>query len=139
MKFTPPSIEDAIGYASEIALPASEAEWFHDHFTANGWRVGGKSPMKDWKAALRLWWRRWKARNGPQTSQDARGGVFPARESVWALTERRKALEAEMARLSYRSRHEGPMGVEWSNMEDRAAYIALKKNLEELNKKIAGL
>ena len=31
---------------------------FYDHFTANGWMVGGKSKMKDWKAAARNWSRR---------------------------------------------------------------------------------
>lgn len=28
---------------------------FVDHYTANGWMVGGRSPMKDWQAAVRTW------------------------------------------------------------------------------------
>lgn len=32
-----------------------EAEKFHNHFSSNGWKVGGKAPMKDWNAAARNW------------------------------------------------------------------------------------
>lgn len=33
---------------------------FFDHFESNGWKVSGKAPMKDWKAAARNWSRREK-------------------------------------------------------------------------------
>ena len=36
---------------------------FFDHFTSNGWMVGGKSKMKDWKAAARNWARNQKRFN----------------------------------------------------------------------------
>ncbi len=32
-----------------------EAEKFFNYFQSNGWRVGGRSPMKDWQAAARNW------------------------------------------------------------------------------------
>lgn len=32
-----------------------ESEKFVDHFTSNGWRVGGKTPMRCWKASVRNW------------------------------------------------------------------------------------
>lgn len=32
-----------------------EARRFINHYTANGWLVGGKSPMKDWKASAKNW------------------------------------------------------------------------------------
>lgn len=32
-----------------------EANRFINHYTANGWLVGGKSPMKDWKASAKNW------------------------------------------------------------------------------------
>ncbi|WP_284180498.1 transcriptional regulator [Sphingobacterium faecium] len=32
-----------------------EAHRFINHYTANGWLVGGKSPMKDWKASANNW------------------------------------------------------------------------------------
>lgn len=56
--FVAPSLEEAVNYFSEIKGTKADAEAFCDHFTANGWRVGGKSPMKDWKAAARSWMRR---------------------------------------------------------------------------------
>jgi len=53
--FVPPSRDEAIEYGKTISLPDSETEKFHDHFTSNGWKVGGKAPMQDWKAAMRNW------------------------------------------------------------------------------------
>ena len=32
-----------------------DAEKFIDHYTSNGWKVGGKAPMKNWEAAVRNW------------------------------------------------------------------------------------
>ena len=36
-------------------IATTEAQKFFNHFESNGWKVGGKSPMKDWKAAARNW------------------------------------------------------------------------------------
>lgn len=33
----------------------TEANKFWNHFQSNGWKVGGKAPMKDWQAAARNW------------------------------------------------------------------------------------
>src|SRR3990167_3775253 len=35
-----------------------EAEKFWDYFSSNGWKIGGRAPMKDWKAAARNWIRK---------------------------------------------------------------------------------
>lgn len=32
-----------------------EAEKFFNYFQSNGWKVGGRAPMKDWQAAARNW------------------------------------------------------------------------------------
>jgi hypothetical protein len=53
--FFPPTLEQCQAYASKIQLTSEEAEKFFDHFESNGWRVGGKSPMKDFSAAMRNW------------------------------------------------------------------------------------
>jgi hypothetical protein len=47
---------------------------FFDHFAANGWRVGGKIKMRDWRAACRNWSRR--ERRGP--GQGVSGAPGPA-------------------------------------------------------------
>lgn len=51
----PPDADEALNYATEIGLPESELDAWHDHFAANGWKISGKTPMKDWKASLRTW------------------------------------------------------------------------------------
>lgn len=56
--FVAPPIEEVTNYFSTIEGTKNDAECFYDHFTANGWKVSGKSPMKDWQAAARIWMRR---------------------------------------------------------------------------------
>lgn len=60
-QFTPPDLGEVLAYAAELerspknAGAQAEASRFIDHFTSNGWRVGGKSPMVDWRASFRGW------------------------------------------------------------------------------------
>lgn len=42
-------------YFDEKGYPSVEAEKFYNYFQSNGWLVGGRSKMKDWKAAARNW------------------------------------------------------------------------------------
>mgnify|MGYP000934353540 CR=1 FL=1 len=51
----PPDLEDVVDFFKKQDKPFIEAEKFYNHFQSNGWLVGGKSPMKDWKAAARNW------------------------------------------------------------------------------------
>jgi hypothetical protein len=59
---TPPTLPEIQAYAAELHPNApdaqTEAAAFHDHYTSNGWRVSGKTPMADWHAAFRGWMRR---------------------------------------------------------------------------------
>lgn len=55
----PGSVDEVLAHASTIGLPADEARKFFDHYEANGWRQGGRAALKSWRAALRLWKRRW--------------------------------------------------------------------------------
>lgn len=52
-KFTPPSVEEVKAYCLERNNGINPNK-FVDHYLARGWKVG-KSPMKDWKAAVRTW------------------------------------------------------------------------------------
>lgn len=54
-KFIKPTIEDVENYCKEKNLNLN-AEHFIDYYESKGWVVG-KSPMKDWKAAIRNWCR----------------------------------------------------------------------------------
>jgi hypothetical protein len=51
----PPSLEHVTIYFLEKGQPQREAEKFFNYFESNGWLVGGKAKMKDWKAAARNW------------------------------------------------------------------------------------
>lgn len=56
--FVAPSLETLQSYFLTIGGTAQDAEAFFDHFEANGWKVSGKTPMKNWQAAARNWVRR---------------------------------------------------------------------------------
>jgi hypothetical protein len=60
-----------------------------DHYEANGWLVGGKSPMRDWKAAVRTW-----EHNEPRFSRNGRpGGMTPAQQTLFNLQSREDNAE----------------------------------------------
>ncbi len=69
-QFSKPTIEECFSYCKELGLSTYDydgnqksaaqvtAEKFWDYFESNGWKVGGRATMKDWKSALRNWVRR---------------------------------------------------------------------------------
>lgn len=54
--FTPPTEEEVAEYAEAKGYADFEVERFVDFYASKGWYVG-KNKMKDWKAAVRNWWR----------------------------------------------------------------------------------
>ena len=52
---TRPSLEETQIYFLEKNFPEIEAQRFFNYFESNGWLVGGRTKMKDWKAAARNW------------------------------------------------------------------------------------
>jgi uncharacterized protein YdaU (DUF1376 family) len=60
--FTPPTLAQVQAYAAE-AFPHNpealvNAPTFFNYFESNGWRVGGKTPMKKWEPAFSNWMNR---------------------------------------------------------------------------------
>lgn len=53
-RFTPPTLDEVQAYCSE-RRNAVDAQRFFDYYTANGWTQGRGKPIKDWRAAVRLW------------------------------------------------------------------------------------
>lgn len=51
----PPEQSAVADFFREMGYPLLEAQKFFNHFQSNGWRVGGKAPMRDWQAAARNW------------------------------------------------------------------------------------
>ena len=58
-RFSPPSLSEAEAEAVKNGMPGTEGQAFIDHHQAKGWIIG-KSPMKDWRAAMRTWKRNWE-------------------------------------------------------------------------------
>lgn len=52
-KFQKPKIEDVVAYCKERTNNVDPQKFFN-YYESKGWLVG-KSPMKDWKAAIRTW------------------------------------------------------------------------------------
>jgi len=62
-RFVRPTMEQVKEYAESIKFPLDAAR-FMDYYDTNGWKVG-KHAMKDWQAAVRTWFARYKE-NNPQ-------------------------------------------------------------------------
>ena len=61
-RFSPPSIVEVDSYIKEMGYANVDAQQFCDYYNSIGWMVG-KSPMKDWRSAVRNWERRAKTNN----------------------------------------------------------------------------
>jgi hypothetical protein len=51
----PPDFTAVVSFFLAKGYPTVEAQKFFNHFQSNGWRVGGKSPMRNWHAAAENW------------------------------------------------------------------------------------
>lgn len=60
-RFIRPTLEEVTAYCRERNNNV-DPQAFIDHYTANGWTIG-KSPMQDWKSAVRTWERLPKKRS----------------------------------------------------------------------------
>lgn len=58
--FSKPALEEIQTYFHDLGSSTclDDGERFKDHFDSNGWKIGGKTPMKDWNAAVRNWHKR---------------------------------------------------------------------------------
>ena len=72
-RFTPPPLEHIQIYFQQKSHSKTEAERFFNYYESNGWLVGGKTKMKDWKAAARNWMLNInKYANKPNTDEHSR-------------------------------------------------------------------
>lgn len=51
----PPHWDRVFEYFISKSSTRLEAEKFYNHYSSNGWKVGGKTKMKDWHASARNW------------------------------------------------------------------------------------
>jgi len=54
----PENLEAVTAFFYSIGADAGHAQDFWNYFESNGWRVGGRAPMKDWHAAAKGWVKR---------------------------------------------------------------------------------
>lgn len=71
-----PTREQALAYGKEIEMDEDDINGWFDHFESNGWKISGKTPMRDWQAALRNGKRRGIGSNG------TRPAIAPAKKGV---------------------------------------------------------
>ena len=69
-RFSPPTLEEIKDFAEREGLEF-DIESMYDYYESNGWKVGGKATMKDWKAAARNWCRRESNFSKPQRQQNS--------------------------------------------------------------------
>lgn len=50
-----PTLEEVTAFFQAEGAPELEAQRFFNHFESNGWKVGGRCKMQDWRAAARNW------------------------------------------------------------------------------------
>jgi len=75
-RFEKPAVEQVSAYmisrGFDTGKASDQADAFVDHFEANGWRIGGRAPMRDWRAAVRTWIRnadRWTMSAKPDANK----------------------------------------------------------------------
>lgn len=79
---TKPTLEETQIYFLEKNFPEIEAQRFFNYFESNGWLVGGRTKMKDWKAAARNWMLNAKKFSKNQITDSALSSRAQSRESV---------------------------------------------------------
>jgi hypothetical protein len=52
--FVRPTLEQVTEYCQERGKGVDPQQWM-DYYTSNGFKIGGRGAMKDWKAAVRTW------------------------------------------------------------------------------------
>jgi hypothetical protein len=98
--FAAPALETVVAFAETEGIGSRTApQDFHDYYTSNGWKVGGRSAMKDWQAAFRRWTRNEKTYDGTNKQAPLRG-LSARTQSDWdALQE--WGRDVEQGRVSF--------------------------------------
>lgn len=68
-RFVKPTVDEVLAYCAERKNNI-DPQYFWDYYEARGWKAGGRSAMKDWRAAVRTW-----EKNNFQTSQQKNQGM----------------------------------------------------------------
>ena len=69
-KDKPTDLNVVVDYFVENKVDILEANKFFNYFESNGWKVGGRTPMKNWKAAANNWMMRSKEFNNSNNTNN---------------------------------------------------------------------
>jgi len=108
-RFKAPTVQEVRAYCAESGNGIN-AENFVDYYAANGWRVG-KSPMRDWKAAVRCWARRDADADGAGAEERERARRAAKDAKVEALARKLVAEREAPTVADAASREELPLAV----------------------------
>lgn len=99
--FVAPSLAEVVAFAETDGIGSTKApQDFHDYYTSNGWKVGGRGAMKDWRAAFRRWTRNEKTFENATHKQAPLRGLSARTQSDWdALQEWGSPERLEQARV----------------------------------------
>lgn len=122
----PPTPAEIGNYGQEIGLPFEECEAFYDHFESNGWKVGGRTAMKSWQAAMRKWKRNWMSGIFRKWPKDELSGA-----DKMIL---QKELERCLDRISMINGQYGPMQT-WAR-DDKEKIRILRERAAEIRQKL---
>ena len=53
--FVPPAQDEVRSFFLQKGFPPADGDKFFYYFSSNGWLIGGKTPMNDWRAAAHSW------------------------------------------------------------------------------------
>ena len=82
--FAAPTLDDVTAFAEVELIGSKNApQDFHDYYASNGWKVGGRAAMKDWRAAFRRWTRNEKTMQHDTNSKGPYRGLSARTRADW--------------------------------------------------------
>jgi hypothetical protein len=93
-----PARSDWLAYSKEIGWGTTDAESAFDYYESNGWKIGGKTPVKDWRACARNCQRRnqttTKKENKPMNDNSRNSCYSPPTYKVMGFARREDWVKA---------------------------------------------
>ena len=93
-----PARSDWLAYSKEIGWGTTDAESAFDYYESNGWKIGGKTPVKDWRACARNCQRRnqttTKKENKPMNDNHRNSCYSPPTYKVMGFARREDWVKA---------------------------------------------
>lgn len=135
-----PDLKTVLTYAQFQGIAPWKAEDWFNEMEGCGWLDFASRPIQDWQAVLRRVRVKWEADGRPmappsRTTSVAVNGV----KSILDLKSVLQAKETLANEIKERWSSNSAMGLNWSNAEKRQEYISIRREIKELNSKLASM